>query len=511
MRKGLIYVRVSTIEQNYERQIEELKRFAENRNIPIEKIFKEKISASRTKETDRKQFSLMKDYAFHNNITDLFFIELSRISRKNRETINFIEDCSEKGICIHIKKEGLKTLNDDGSKNAIVSIMLSVLSSMAESEVEQLSSRIKSGKLFNAKQGKGLTTKAFGYTKDLEGFTIVDEEHRNTVELIFKLISEGNGSRTAADYLNGNKIGGKVWTGATIHTIIRNSIHKGERKYKDLIIDVPPIVTKELWSKANFEIDSKKKFAGNKNVNINVVQGYIKCKFCHSTMHQIVNPTARTNVYRCNTKNCKAKSVNRNWLYDEIRKLVEKYSSLKDDKKTREKFLQKIELNKGVIKTNEEILSRNKLRIKKVGVLYLDELIDNVEYKEMKEDILNTTSLAQYKIDELQKENTSIEKSLTGIITYFSSDNPIFKEQLKEVLEYIKVDNHFVEIKVIGFAKYLVTIPTGNELFQINRKKKGLKPSPIKLDFYDNFKESDLELYEQEYSMDLDDLYRINK
>ncbi len=71
-----------------------------------------------------------------------------------RDSKEIIERISECGVQISIQSPPLKTLNPDGSRNNIAQIMLSVAAEFSDMEAKQTKSRMKSGKLQRAIDGR---------------------------------------------------------------------------------------------------------------------------------------------------------------------------------------------------------------------------------------------------------------------------------------------------------------------------------------------------------------------
>lgn len=93
--KAVVYARVSSTDerQSYDRQVDELKRFSEYKNLKVVKIFAEKISGFKKGLGEREAFNEMIAYVNKENIKHILVSELSRISRRYIDTINFINDC----------------------------------------------------------------------------------------------------------------------------------------------------------------------------------------------------------------------------------------------------------------------------------------------------------------------------------------------------------------------------------------------------------------------------------
>ena len=144
------------------------------------------------------------NFALKNNIKNIMVTEISRMSRRYYDTFDFLRDCNNKKISIHIHKEQISTISRDGSENPMLKTFLSMLSDMAESESKTMSHRIKSGKLNSAKKGGGFNQKIYAYDSDENGKPVINEEQAILVKKMFSMILEGTGVRTIANFLNEN-------------------------------------------------------------------------------------------------------------------------------------------------------------------------------------------------------------------------------------------------------------------------------------------------------------------
>lgn len=478
---AVMYVRVSNKgTQKYERQIEDLTVMAKGLNLKIVKIFSEKVSAFSTKIEDRPQIQSMNNYIDDNEIKHILVSELSRIARDSLDTQLWVRDLNQKKITLYVHKGNLRTIKEDGTIDDGIDFLIPILSKIDEQESKRLSYRIKSGKSKAAIDGKGFSPKIFGYKKDENGKPILDEEQSVLVKKLFEMAGDGIGVRTISNYMNEHHPI-KKWTGATIHSILRNSFFKGERKYnktididKDgkkikelMIIEVPEIVSKELWDKANKYIDSRSRFRGMKGRNVNPLQTFIRCK-CGSVMGQVVSVKGRTNSYVCLSK-CGIKSVNRIWTINEVRTIVERNASLTKQEDTRERLKEDIVNYKA---SNESLFKEErttKARIKRTTTIYRDGNFTKEQYQEYNNDDESKLSICSDKIRNNKESISNIEKMLSGVITHFSEDPAVFQSQLYEVLEYIEVTKELLFVKMKDFPKAVIPIIRGHELFLFNR------------------------------------------
>jgi len=136
MKKAAIYLRVSTNDQNYERQEVELKSFAIKRDFEIIHTFEEKKSAVLGMDT-REELTKMRQLT-KNDIDCIFVWDITRLSRKASDFIALVTEFTEKGICLHFKDKDIKTLDDDGKMNAMASVYLYMLGVFAQMDAENL-------------------------------------------------------------------------------------------------------------------------------------------------------------------------------------------------------------------------------------------------------------------------------------------------------------------------------------------------------------------------------------
>jgi site-specific DNA recombinase len=473
--KAVVYARVSSTDgsQSTQRQIDDLKHYAKSKNLDVVEVFTDEISATKKKFDDRKSFNLMRAYIKENNITNILVSELSRISRRYIDTVNFIEECYLDKINIHIQKDNLTTLRNDGIKDSVTHMMIGMLSSIAEMEAETLSQRICSGKANAARNGGDFNSKIYGYKADENGRPIINEEEAPLVRQIFKMVLEGIGSRRIANYLNDN-YKTKNWKAATVHSIVRNSFYCGERKYKKIIIPVPAIVSQEIFREANDFVNSRKRFVGSPNgTYINPFASFIKCA-CKSVMHQIVQKSNRSENFRC-SKQCGISSVNRTFLIREVRMIVENNAKILKDKEVRGRLKLTIDSNTATINNNIREIEKNKNKLDTLFDKWMEKKVTDEKYNSKS----NEYSINIEKLDAenliLQKTNKDILGSLEQEILHYSDDLNVFKMQLLKVIESITIDKLEAEVNFKSGTRAIIKIYRGSKLQLYNNylKKHG--------------------------------------
>ncbi|EHZ8232692.1 recombinase family protein [Escherichia coli] len=91
---NIAYIRVSTVQQNTERQYHAMK------DIAIDKWFEEKKSG---KNEDREQLKLMLDYAREGD--HIYLASLDRLGRNFVGIVKMVEELRERGVILHCLKE----------------------------------------------------------------------------------------------------------------------------------------------------------------------------------------------------------------------------------------------------------------------------------------------------------------------------------------------------------------------------------------------------------------------
>lgn len=144
MYKVLIYSRVSTNQQNTDRQVTDLTELAQSKNWEVTEVVSEVISGTSkiaSRQFNRKLLEKIKS----DQIDKILITEISRLGRKVSDAISFIEFLNEQKISLYIQNLGMETLLDNGKVNLMFKPILVTLASFAEMERELLSERIKSG------------------------------------------------------------------------------------------------------------------------------------------------------------------------------------------------------------------------------------------------------------------------------------------------------------------------------------------------------------------------------
>lgn len=134
---NIAYIRVSTIEQNEERQVVAM----EKHNI--EKWFIEKVSA---KDTNRPELQSMLEFARHGDT--IYIHDFSRLARSTKDLLDIVEQLEAKGITLVSNKENIDTSTPTGK------LMLTMIGAINEFERQNLLERQREGIAIAKENGK---------------------------------------------------------------------------------------------------------------------------------------------------------------------------------------------------------------------------------------------------------------------------------------------------------------------------------------------------------------------
>lgn len=122
------YVRVSTVEQNEDRQLVTMDQYN------VERVFKDKVSG---KDTNRPQLKMMLDFV---RIGDTIVIhDFSRLARNTSDLLKIVESLNIRGVSLISAKENIDTNTPTGK------LMLTMIGAINEFERTNLLERQKEG------------------------------------------------------------------------------------------------------------------------------------------------------------------------------------------------------------------------------------------------------------------------------------------------------------------------------------------------------------------------------
>lgn len=441
----------------------------------------EGISGTQVKK--REEFLRMIEDARIHKFDLILTKEISRFSRNTLDSIMYTQELLSNGVGVYFLNDNINTILPDSE------LRLTMMSSIAQDEVRRLSERVSFGMKRSIDNGVVLgCSNIYGYVKD-KGKLVIDEEQAEMIKIIFdRYANTTDGLSKVSRYLY--SIGYKSRTGKRIDTtiltrIIENPKYKGyycghkskvldyrtkQKKrlnesdwiiYKDYE-NVPPIVSEELWERANTKLRERQDSFTNRSVNKAVFQnrytysGKIYCG-CHNlTYHRSSagkrknNPVWECQIYRKESlKGCSNPRVfeleldkvfknmfnklfkKRNNIFDEVLNECKNYLENNNS-----------ELNTKNLESKLLLLNSKKDKLLK---LVVEEYLSKEDYKKQVDLINEEINDYQFKIDELQsnkKDKNYIENKINEIKSSLEKcleDNECYSDVFNELIDRIIV------------------------------------------------------------------------
>lgn len=471
----------------------------------------EGISGTQVKK--REEFLRMIHDAKRHKFDLILTKEISRFSRSTLDSIKYTQELLSNGVGVYFLNDNINTILPDSE------LRLTIISSIAQDEVRKLSERVSFGMKRSIDNGVVLgSSNIYGYVKD-KGKLVIDDEQAKMIKIIFdRYANTTDGLSKISRYLfsleyksrNGKRIDTTILT-----RIIENPKYKGyycghkskvldyrtkQKKrlnksdwiiYKDYN-NVPPIVSEELWERANTKLRKRQDSFTNRAVNKAVFQnrytysGKIYCG-CHNlTYHRSSagkrknNPVWECQVYRKESlKGCSNPRVFEFEL-DEVFK--DMFNKLFKRKNTI--FDEILSECKNYLETNNSELDIKNLESKilvlnnkkdKLLELVMEEYLSKEDYKRQVNILNEELNTYQEKIDELKnnkKNKNYIENKINEIKSSLEKcleDNECYSDVFNELIDRIIV--HKQNDKLI---KLDIFIKTGESIntFSDNLGKK---------------------------------------
>ena len=159
---------------------------------------------------------------------------ISRLARNTTDCLEIVRRLLDLNIGIYFEKENIDTRTMESE------LMLSILSSLAESESRSISENNKWSIKKRFQNGTYIiSSPPYGY-ENVDGKMVVNEEEGKIIKEIFEKYLSGEGTHKIAEDLNKRKIKGQKgakWHGTTINGILKNEKYIGDVIYQKTYTD----------------------------------------------------------------------------------------------------------------------------------------------------------------------------------------------------------------------------------------------------------------------------------
>ena len=458
----------------------------------------------------REQFLQMIEDARLGKIDLILTKEVSRFARNTVDSIKFTQDLLGYGVAVLFISDNINTLNPDSE------FRLAIMASMAQDEVRKLSERVKFGIKRSLKDGKLVGGKPYGYIKK-NGIMYIDEKKSIVVKKIFELYATGAyglrriGEILASEGYYTNR--GKVFSDTTLKKMIKNKKYKGfytgnmsqiidyktHKKvpnpesewiqYKE-VEKVPPIVSDDLWEKANKILKVRNnhwaKTVLNKEFYLNnkTYTSKIFCKEHNTTFIRTASCKYKENpIWQCNEylrhgiKGCETPRLYEKHLDYIFEKLLSRF--IENKEQTLDDILQDYitlikECNSSTdVEKMKERLKEQETYKERLLDMVLQKMISDTDFQTKNNKINEEITSLKTKILKLESnmENPSYYKNIVNNIKKYLSTKIDLKNNLYKYFD-IFVDKVFVS-KVNNNRKHLklevlFNFKSPNDIIELN-------------------------------------------
>ena len=442
MKRVIGYIRVSTDNQDLERQRVLIRKHCENKGYSLLRI-EEDYAISGTVSNRNGLNSILN---ITNSVADMVVVsELSRLSRQ--------DDIFETLTQIHtiIRNVDLVILDEpdkvyEAGKTIILSdfLMLAIKAYGAADERKKIVSRMTTGKDSKVQAFPLMLTdsniptgfKAVPNPNYIKGATpkmllVEDEERMQLVRDIFNYVANGLSLGKTAEKLNmlGYRTArNKPFYEQSVRTIINDSIYNGVRYWKGIKLELPvKFISDEIWNLAHKKVQENKNYSGEAQKHYNPLKGIIKCPCGQTSMY---GRTSSCITYRCLDRikmgikspctnvGIKAETlIYAVWKDVRLRTLDETYQA-KSNEKIAEIEAENIKLTQSIKEKDSEIA---KLQSD------LKTVIDNV----MASTNITIVKALNGKADSIDSQIKSIEAEKTAIDEEIASNNRRIADEIK--------------------------------------------------------------------------------
>lgn len=442
MKRVIGYIRVSTDNQDLERQRVLIRKYCENKGYSLLRI-EEDYAISGTVSNRNGLNSILN---ITNSVADMVVVsELSRLSRQDDifETLTQIHTII-RNVDLVILDEPNKVY--EAGKTIILSdfLMLAIKAYGAADERKKIVSRMTTGKDSKVQAFPLMLTdsniptgfKAVPNPNYIKGATpkmllVEDEERMQLVRDIFNYVANGLSLGKTAEKLNmlGYRTArNKPFYEQSIRTIINDSIYNGVRYWKGMKLELPvKFISDEIWNLAHKKVQENKNYSGEAQKHYNPLKGIIKCPCGQTSMY---GRTSSCITYRCLDRikmgikspctnvGIKAETlIYAVWKDVRLRTLDETYQA-KSNEKIAEIEAENIKLTQSIKEKDSEIA---KLQSD------LKTVIDNV----MASTNITIVKALNGKADSIDSQIKSIEAEKTAIDEEIASNNRRIADEIK--------------------------------------------------------------------------------
>ncbi|MBN6785197.1 recombinase family protein [Staphylococcus capitis] len=305
MKKKLVggYIRVSTERQvegySIEGQITQIEQYCQFNGYELVDIYADRGISG--KSMNRPELQRMLNDAKNGKLDCVMVYKTNRLARNTSDLLTIVEELHRQNVEFFSLSERMEVKNSTGK------LMLQILASFSEFEINTILENIYTGQHQRALEGYYQGNLPLGYNNipDNKKELMINQHEANIVKYIFESYAKGHGYRKIANALNHKGYvtkKGNPFSISAVTYILSNPFYIGKiqfAKYKDWndkrrkgLNDKPviaegkhtPIISQDLWDK----VQARKKQVSEKpqvhGKGTNILTGIISCPQCSAPM-----------------------------------------------------------------------------------------------------------------------------------------------------------------------------------------------------------------------------------
>lgn len=411
-----------------------------------------------TQVTKRENFQRMINDCMDGKIDMIITKSISRFARNTLDTLKYVRMLKERNIAVFFEDENINTMTMDGE------LLLVILSSVAQQEVENISANVKKGLKMKMKRGELVGFQScLGYDYDpIDKSISINEAEAIVVQYIYDRYIDGAGAYVIAKELTKlgykTKYGNTEWHDTAVLGIIKNEKYKGDvLQGKTFTVDPiskrrldnygeedqfyvknhhKPIVSEEVFEKAQAILSRRgtnrrgvEKGKREKYSRKFAFSSKLECAFCGSNLSrrnwhsgsihekviwQCVIATKKGKKY-CTHSKALEETLIEGAFVESYKLLCYNNSDVLDELvKRMETILSGNDFQKRLNKIENEIRALEQKRNRLID-MRLEETIDKAAYEKKYEEfelILGDLSIEKEQLEQSSKEEIDLEKRI---------------------------------------------------------------------------------------------------
>lgn len=485
MKIYLCYLRKSTDVEDkqvlsLEAQRDVISQYAKRHGLKIGKWVEEKCSA---RKPGRPLFNNVIEELDSGQYAGLISYKADRLTR-NYVDLGKLDELLQSGVEIWDTNHGKYSVENDGA------FILGLNAALAKRQVDNLSEDVKRGNKKKLERGQPPTYAPVGYKNvtlaNKEKSWVPDPEKAHYIRKAYEWYVSGKFSLVGvAEKLNEDGFlsrGGRKMRRSSLSNILKNPAYSGCFLHNGELVQgsYEPLVSKELWSKAQSLLSSRTQRKDKKSKHFFMFKGFLFCSFCGCS---ITAEKQKGHVYYRCTKSrgrCEQPYIREEELAPQLNSIIDGVTLSEEQVETvREKLVELYEedidyhsINSKKLKTELSKLMEQKKKLFKKMMLGEVSSSDEEMFSELREEVEERISLLEEKLRNLKHKSLDWLEKSSNLLKLANQAKNLFetatREQKLELLNYVS-SNRVLRGKEVVF-EYNKPFILANELK--TRKKK---------------------------------------